>query len=282
MKGAGFDYEPVPYGGAAVREPNPGLARAGQLLVPHLDVDRANVAIWGYGIDPDDWEEELFTPPGADPEAAEAAARNDAYRASLSAAAQEEYATALAGPADQEGRRSDPSGQGCAAKARSEVPDVALAPGGTEQFFEAHEAVLWEMAELTKWDVGMDPRSVRLDQEWAACAVGKGLDFSVVLPEGEDGGGTDASMANRPSPALAIEVAAALGEDGKPIDLDSADPYLRAYPAQVEVALIDFDCRQEVDYMNRIMEIQFDLERQFADKNRDRLEAMKADATKEG
>jgi hypothetical protein len=280
MKRAGFDYKPVPYSGPREQQPHPGYARAGYLMVPPLDPDRVNVAKWGYGLDPEDWEDTLV-PPGADPEAAKTASDNDAYRASLSAAEQAAYDTTLSGSVDAEGRPLAPDGGGCMAESYAQVPEVAVSPSANQAFLADHEDLIFAMVELARWDVGMDPRALALDKEWAKCAASEGLDLSGRAYSVSGHPASDASMANRPSPINAIDHARSLGEDGRPVD-QATPGYLRAYPAQVEVALIDFDCRQEVDYMKRVIAIQTDLEQQFLDANQDRLEAMKTAATREG
>ncbi|MDR1188287.1 MAG: hypothetical protein LBK95_12680, partial [Bifidobacteriaceae bacterium] len=278
MKDAGFEYRPAPYAGP--KEPQPDyISRATYLLVPPLDSDRAAVAKWGYGLDPTDGPSGPFV--GLDPEVEKVMAQNDAYVKSLSAAAQEQYWTAFSGPTDKDGRPL-PNGGGCAAAASEQVPEVGALPDTTASFDAAHGDLIEAMVELTKWEVGMDPRTLALDQEWEQCATAKGLDFSGQAFWFEGGGQADASMYNHPSPVHALDIARSLDADGQPPDPDyqpveGEDPefgYLRAYPAQIDVALADFDCRQQVGYMDRIMAIQHDLERQFIDQNHDRLEAM--------
>ncbi|MDR1441524.1 MAG: hypothetical protein LBJ02_03915 [Bifidobacteriaceae bacterium] len=277
MKRAGFDYYPTPYGGSRELESESGWnVRAKRLMVPVLDSDRARVAQWGYGVDPESWDEVMFA--GQDPEFEKVVARNDAYFESLSASGQELYLTALSGPADPATGYRD-SGQGCASDAFEEVPEVPAASRANDAFDVAHDGILYELVQVTKWYVGLDPRAVALDEEWAACAAGKGLDFAGTAWADPDSEPTvDVSMLNRISPVSALNHARNMGEDGE-WSIDAG--YLRAYPAQVEVALVDYDCRQQLDYMDRIMEIVLDVEQDFLDKNRVALEAMKADALRE-
>jgi hypothetical protein len=290
MKDAGFDYTPVPYSGPREQEPHPGYQRAEFLLVPPLDPDRDNVAEWGYGLDPEPVElaegelPEAVTGPGADPEAFKVSQENRARRDALSLADQREYDLALAGPVDGEGHPLDPDGGGCWAGARAQVPDVPALPSANGTFTAAHEDLIIEMVDVTSWAIGMDPRSLALDQEWERCAAAKGVDFSSVQYDYHGHVATDASMRNRPSPVVALVIARGLDEDGNRVDPADEDTptALRAYPAQVEVALIDFDCRKQVDYMDRMMAIVVDVEQRFVDANKDRLEAMKADAAQGG
>jgi hypothetical protein len=50
-------------------------------------------------------------------------------------------------------------------------------------------------------------------------------------------------------------------------------------PAEAEIALADFDCRAETDYEARFAAIQLELEQEFVDQNRPRLELMVAAAS---
>jgi hypothetical protein len=276
----------VPYSGPREQEPHPGYAQAEYLLVPPLDPDRSSVAKWGYGLDPEPGTQpDNLTPPGADPEAAKTAEENQAYRDSLPIAEQQAYDVTLSGPADAE------SG-GCVAAAGSQVPTVPSQPSANRTFTAAHEGLTMEMVKLTDWHVGMDPRALALDEESERCATGKGLDLSAVEYEWEGRLADQVpSLRNRPSPAAAMIIARELGEDGEKLLMDgddlwetdlSAAPRLQAFPAQVQVALIDFDCREQVDYMDRMMAIVVDVEQEFLDANKDRLEALKADVTREG
>jgi hypothetical protein len=280
MKKAGFDYTPLPYGGAREPEPNLWNVRAAHLMVPQVDPNRDVVAKWGYGVEPESaGGADALAPPGADTAFDQIAAQNDASRESLGASQREAYDETLYGPVDEDGHPVDPEGGGCAAQAYADVPQVAGLPEANKAFNAAHEGLLYELVELTKWDLGMDPRAVTLDQEWERCTVRKGLDFSVKEYPRDGDGGADVSMANRPSPMGAFDIAHMVGKDGQAIsDKDvgiGQDAFaLQAYPAQVEVALADFDCREEIDYMDRLMAILFDVEQRFLDENKDRLEAL--------
>jgi hypothetical protein len=277
MKGAGFDYYAVPYGGPLTEEPHPYLVRADYLMVPPLDSDRAAVAQWGYGVDSEaSVEDELFG--NQDPAVREKTELNQQYVDSLSAAGRHEYQTALYGfDPEREDVQGKPP-EGCLGEALASVPDLDVTPYGGD-FRETYWDLLGQLTEVTTWDVGIDPRSVALDQEWQLCAESKGLDFSTfvftaTMPDGSEVPSSDMALLNRPSPGNAIRLARQLGEDGEMMAAGEGQAALRAYPAQVQVALADYDCRQQTDYMNRLMEIQRDVEQQFLDANRSALEEM--------
>jgi hypothetical protein len=288
MKDAGFEYYPVPWGGETKKKPHPGFARSAYLMVPVLDPDRDIVPKWGYGLDPENQSTGPF--PDQNPEFEETVTKNQQYAESLNAKGQEQYQLTLFGPTDpQTGQPLDGS-DGCAGRAMAQSPQVDR-PKANDDFSTAYNQLRIQFVRVTTWDVGMDPRSVALDEKWAKCAVGKGLDMSDKVFERTDGRPTsDVSMKNRVSPGSAFDKARTLNEDGESIfaglKLDDPvpeglEPAMRAYPAQVEIALIDYDCRKELGYMDRVMEIQIDVEQQFLDKNRTALEAMKNDATRQ-
>ncbi|MDR1394239.1 MAG: hypothetical protein LBJ62_09810 [Bifidobacteriaceae bacterium] len=83
-------------------------------------------------------------------------------------------------------------------------------------------------------------------------------------------------MLNRPSPGTMIDRARSLGQDGQTEEAGLG--LLKAYPAQVEVALIDYDSRQATNYLDRLLAIQRDVEQNFLDENRDQLDKMAAAA----
>ncbi|MDR3360174.1 MAG: hypothetical protein LBO20_05925 [Bifidobacteriaceae bacterium] len=278
MKKAGFDYHPVPYAGSMTESMNPGLARAYYLFVPVLDPSREAVAEWGYGVD-SDTDEGIFA--GQNPEVVESAAKNEQYLASLGSSAQRAFWEAMYGPGFDSEENRGKNVEGCAGEAERQVPYTGDTPP-VASFKERYWDLLIEIVDVTRWDVGMDTRAAELDREWAECAVGKGIDFSGwtfsrVTPNGVEQPLTDVSMLNRPSPGNAIDLARGLDAEGKPISGEEPG-LLRGHPPQIEVALADYDCRRQTDYMARIMEIQRQVEQAFVDENRAQLEELMAAA----
>jgi hypothetical protein len=283
MKDAGFEFYPAPYAGSTEPEPDPYVARGSYLLVPPLDEDRNNVATWGYGMDPE-FDDVVLR---RDPEGDKVREKSDAYLATLTPAAQEQYWVALSGPdwqSEDPDVRQNPR-PGCGQKSYNAFPEIAQ-PAANENFLAAYDDLRRAVVQVTTWDVGMDPRVVALDQEWATCAAGKGLDFAgqdflseaEIAEEGAYGGGN--SFGLRPSPSRAIGTARFEAEDGS--EVPAEDALLTGRPRQLAIALADYDCREETDYLSRILEIQNDVEQRFVDKNRDQLEEMRSAAAREG
>jgi hypothetical protein len=280
MKDAGFDYTPVPYAGP--REPDESrYPWVWQLRVPELAADRETVATWGYGLD-GEASDQALEPPGADPKASEAMAENLEYQESLGVAARAEYDLALFGPVDADGIPLNES-DGCMSGAYARVPAVSSWPPEVKTFIAEYEDMIIDMTDVWRWDVTMDPAAVALDGEWERCVTAKGVDFAgLVFGYGDEDWEIFVAAEGRPSPASAMRAARLLDADGALIGEDSDEERsLRAYPAQVEVALADFDCREELGYMDRMMEIVAQAEQRFLDENRDQLEAMKAAATEQ-
>jgi hypothetical protein len=89
---------------------------------------------------------------------------------------------------------------------------------------------------------------------------------------------SDSGYMNQATPAVAWEFARHLGPDDSQW-LDGDQALLRAGPAQVQVALADWDCRERTDYIGRLLEVQIAAEQRFLEQNYAQLEAMKEDAS---
>ncbi|MDR0627839.1 MAG: hypothetical protein LBG11_11415 [Bifidobacteriaceae bacterium] len=274
MKQAGFVYHPLPYGGPLEAPEDLWLVRSWKLYVPPLSADRAEVEKWGYGIslEMETFEEQFEK--NRNPEAKEVSQRNEEYVNSLTPAAQKEYQMALVG-FEEVTDGPNPEFQGCVGEAYAQVPATKSATDVSDQFEDLYRAVV----EVTKWDVGMDTEALALDQEFTSCLSDKGIDFSFLVFEDEYGWTQDVANLNRVSPSTVFQEAYALREDGSLTPEGEDFVGLQAYPRQVEIALADFDCREELDYMNRMMAIQLRVEQEFVDRHRDRLDELEAAAT---
>ncbi|MDR1188483.1 MAG: hypothetical protein LBK95_13690 [Bifidobacteriaceae bacterium] len=273
MKQSGFTYHQIPYGGPLEAEDDLWLARSWQLMVPGLPDDRATVEKWGYGISPEAETPEDWITDNRDPKAREAGQKNEAYMDSLSPEAQRQYRVALVGY-DEVPDGVDPVSGGCVGKGYEAVPQAKYATDVSAQFEDLYHAVV----EVTKWEVGMDPEALALDSEFAACIAKKGVDLSSMVFERDGEWVRDVSNSSRESPAAAFEYAYSLREDGTPTPRDEEFSGLQAFPRQVEIALADFDCRAELDYMNRIMAVQNRVEKEFVEEHRSRLDELEAHA----
>lgn len=283
MKQAGFDYFPVPFGGSMTEQEDGWLVRGWMLFVPVLADDRDTVEKWGYGTSAEATGMDDILG-DTDPKFVEATLKNQEYQDSLSATARKQYNLALVGAEEIQEGAMLPDGAGCFGQAHSAVPGDAPSTRAYTQFMEAFEDLRRSVVQVTIWDMGVDPRAVALDKEWATCMAAGGTNLPSERFDRDPRRLSDASLLNRFSPATVYFYGAGLDQDGREI-VDWADgqtPAQHAYPAQVEIALADFDCREELDYMNRIMAIQIDVEQAFVDSNKVRLDELESAATRNG
>jgi hypothetical protein len=269
MAKSGFDYYPIPYGGPLTPE-EPWLERGRDLPVPPLDDARKVVAKWGYGIEPE-YSDGVDQTANRDPEHFDIAERNRVYQETLNPEGAKEYWMVLRGWDSPDTGGADPGREAgsCVGEAFAAVPQTVENSGVVNSLFDG---LRQPIVNVVKWDLGVDPEAVALDAEWANCMGGKGITFAPAQFERPDGRVSDVSLLNRPGPHAAFSLAGQMGPAGP--EASGEQPGLHAYPRQVEIALADIDCRAEVDYANRITDIQLRLERRFVDDHRDELAAL--------
>jgi len=208
-------------------------------------VDRGSeewIAEHGYGM--------VLTPEesAAINEQAEVADPNQGYLEALSPGEQDAYNAVLYGVGAAEVGEYDWTTAGCQGAAQHEVRgDASL---DTDDYQDIMQAV----SELYS-GIAQDDDYAVLEGDWAACMA-------------------DAGRPGLPTRQAAIESivekANALGEDV------AARSELRKQ--EVELALVDLDCAEKVDYAQRALAIQFALEEQFILDHQPRLDELLADA----
>jgi hypothetical protein len=256
MTQRGFRYVPQP----APSESS--VAGVGVFLryvpVPLLESDRAEVERDGYGLmaAPDPQK-----PGGLEPDA------NELYRQSLSPAEADAYQIAL------QGDYRVPTTEGsCAAEAMDKYPQSANEGDAQSAFRAAHSGVLeplWDM----RTGVFDDSRVKALNQEWEGCMNVKGYRFD----EGVTGTGPEAAM------VLARETmpdgTAPVVLPGTPVtDIPPEQLSLLGTEPERKVALADFDCRAETDYMARLTAIRVSIDQQFIAEHQAELDRLVAAA----
>ena len=213
----------------------------------------------------------------------DAEAKNAAYRDSLSAEAQREYDIALVGHYD-DASADDPNPSACRTLAMAAHPEPASIASQTVQEllwsadYIADEALSVTSLEASgagfKRSIGNDPRLASLKQEYTECvrANKQGSWYSDEVTD----------------PASMMGIAWGTAADGSVFDpqgatevsiLDIPPEYrgLQANTAQIDIALTDFQCRADTDYVNRYADIQFDAEQAYIDEFRPQLEQLLAD-----
>ncbi|MCL2803991.1 MAG: hypothetical protein FWD29_08615 [Micrococcales bacterium] len=264
MKESGFNYYPTEYGGSAEGLGSSISDMASTLYVPPLDADRSHVERWGYGVDPDtvDTRIEDYSDP--------ADAQNQAYVNGLSPSARSQYNVAFIGYAEVIPGQDQGIG-GCVGNANGVVPEKGVR---SESFDANFNELAWAVKTLTFMDVPSDSAAVKLNREWSQCMMAAGIDVTggqEIIP-------SNTGYLNQATPLMAFFYARSL--ENSDIATDDS-PRLIASPAQVEVAVADYDCRAQTDYFNRILDVQIRVERSFLDLHRAELNDMRAAAREE-
>jgi hypothetical protein len=283
MADQGFKYHPQARGGpAGAPDQLETMAAESDSLrdpmwVPQLPETREQTERHGYGL----WVEyatlvnEGAEARGEDP--------NQAYYDGMSQSEKEAYDLALDNliavdaetwvPATDDGIDGSDS---CRDRAAREYPDPGLEKPLTD--YVNQDLVYGVMADVT-WSVDKDPRTLELDREWAVCMAGFGHDVAEKWGVG-DGGGVGYTS----GPILAWHLARATGPDGQIADTENLWPdqipedqqSLIGSEPEIAIALADFDCREQTDYMSRRIAIHRDLEEQVLADNREALDDLLA------
>lgn len=113
-------------------------------------------------------------------------------------------------------------------------------------------------------DMQSDPRGKELNSEWAACMADEGYTF---------GEPTEAEQS-------IYDLSNSLWDEHDGTDTWEPDPDLvEEYKAQeISTAVADFTCREKIDYQQKQLEIQFEIEQEFVDSHKDALEEFAAAA----
>ncbi|MGC3956371.1 MAG: hypothetical protein QM804_19385 [Propionicimonas sp.] len=258
----GFDYFP---GHDSWDGPEPGseaearyVSRThNRLRIPMLDAERAVVAQVGYGL-----RSAADYIPGEDPGLI-GDPRNDPYVASLSKTERKRYQAELGG---------------CQALFQRRNP-IPKQPYEKDFVRERFGDLLSELTGFhsfgAKDSIEADPRIIQLNSEWRACVAPSGLSIEVARGRAKKPGPWD-------GPMEAIQIAFRTGADGVAADpgdydLERADQQsLIGSAPEIRIALIDYDCRAETDYLNRFIAVQREREQKFLDTHREKLDRLMA------
>jgi hypothetical protein len=231
---------------------------------------------FGYGVTP---AEEVGL---EEPALPEGQAKNAEYREGLSAQAQQEYDLALLGSYDYE-TAHDPDPRSCRMRGHVAHPEpISTVPMATKELLWTVESLAANALDPNPSQAGSgfaesmgnDPRLGSLNQEYVECVLankqGTWYSDEVTQPSGMIGiaWGTaaDGSVFD---PEGATEVST--------LDIPAEYRGLQANEAQINIALTDFQCRAETDYVNRYAEIQFDAEQAYIDQFKPMLDQLLID-----
>lgn len=256
MADEGFDYVPVDQS---------------QYMGVEYDYEERNTEEWvaanGYGMnqtpeqiaEQEEQYEEFVDP-------------NQKYVESLSPGEQTAYYDTLHGvPPTEEEMNEDGSYEynwedaGCYGSAQHEV-------NGEDPFSQEDHQELFD--DLNKmWEkMQDDPAVVKLDKDWAACMADAG--YSDMKKK------QDAMDLVMNAQNAAYEEAMANGEDPEQYMGPSEEQVAEMRDTEIEIALADFRCSEEVNYTDAMLEIQFEAEREFIKEHKAELDAIVAEVEK--
>lgn len=199
---------------------------------------------------------------------------NEDYVSSLSESEQSAYYETLYGPQPEESELSEETSfeynweeAGCMGAAQHEVTGEDV--WSDDEFADLRD----KMNEL--WTTSTEsPDYKKIDAEWAAC-----------MNEAGEPGFTaqmDASTLISNEQSKIYEAAYGDGTevvDPSTVEDPSKSPEMKALgERELELALVDLECRTKVDYRERTLKLQFALEEKFIAENKAALEAFKAAA----
>ena len=248
MQDEGFEYSPDTQSG--------GFTSGGD--IEYEPEDRDWVAQWGYGAvnspfnDPAQPTEEYVDP-------------NGDYLATLSESEQAAFNEALYGPGPDEDEISEDGSfdydwqtAGCQGAAQHQVSGDD--PSQSEEFKPLFDAInaLYE-------DTQSSPEMSDLDAEWAACMDAAGKTGFTTQADAQNSVYDDMNALYEEMP---------VSEDGSG-ELDPAATDALA-EEEVELALVDLDCREETDYRDRSAEVTRVAEEQFISDHQAELDALVA------
>jgi hypothetical protein len=289
MKAAGFVYYPDDV--EPLLEEGESAIRVGdrRLQVPWLPDDPADVERYGYGhYESGDVVYQASPGPAAETD------RNAEYVASLGAAAQREYQVALmgAGLADYVLRGVDadvplPELGGCMGGA-DEAHPMPMVQAMEESPTTLYEDLIYQMldeaadpyAMKDEWDMPSAGTFLRreqidaLDTAWRECVAED-------LPEFGWASVVGVATSEFDGPTGAWDSAVRTNPEGEPWSGASGEEPLEyrsltGTPREISIAVADFRCRRETDYVDRFLAIEREAQEEFIAAHKSELDEMAA------
>jgi hypothetical protein len=278
MKRAGFTYYPQIEEEFEERDFYEGQGI--NLAIPQLPDALADVQRIGYGVSSPD---EMY-PQDVEVEPLESQAKNEAYFDGLSNQAKKQYRLAQSGFDEYiEGETVDDP-DACQPKAYvlypvPDYPDASfLGPmdvlqGVISKGFQTVEGDFLEV--VTPGSVYADERLAALDAEYGAC-----------VKANHNGGLWNPDVVTDPLSMMQTALGTAADGSlvdpsyaGKPIDIADvplANRALIGSQLEIDMAVVDYKCRAETDYVNRFADILVDVETRYIERHQAELDRMMA------
>jgi len=264
MSEQGFEYTPVDYS---------SMGRAEAVGTEELDVEWGTLEFaqeYGYGATTNPWGDQSGEPTDTGEEWVDP---NSEYIEDMSQTEQTAYFAALYGDTSsseppEEGEVVDEydwTTAGCQGKAQHEVYE-----SGNGMDDEEFTALQDEMSAM--WEAAMaDPRVSGLDAEWASCMSDAGYTGLAVVADAEQ---QFYEKVNAIYEDAYVDVDPEAGEADYAAVEDGIQNQLSALTTEeIETAVADYTCRDEVRYTEIQQEVNFEYQQDFVDGHRDSLDA---------
>jgi hypothetical protein len=253
MTAQGFQYTPNPQ--KASQAPMRNVSSwVLTLPVPYLPSDRDTVAQVGYGVMGTPEEQMAEQGMGDDP--------NDAYRETLSPSEAQAYDAALFGDYNNPTQTS-----GCSSEAMAQYPEPDQSSDRQQAFYAEFNSLVRAVQGLVLSDarastdgLWFDSRTLDLDSEWGSCMEAKGYALDP-LPS-EHGPMLGMGLAIRTHPDGTVGPVHN-GDDVSSGQIPVEEKSLLGTEAERAVALADFDCRAQMNYLPRLADIRDSLDTAF-------------------
>lgn len=266
MQEQGFEYTPVDYSSM-----NGAIDPAEELDVEWGTLEFAEQ--YGYGATTNPWGDGEEVAPEPEEEWVDP---NQDYVSSMSETEQTAYYEALYGK--QTFDESDPEAEveynwetaGCQGRAQHEVYEA-----GTGMDSEEFTALQDEMSAM--WEASAaDSRLTELNSTWADCMAEAGFTGMAAVGDGET------SIYDEVN-ALWENAYTDAGEDMTEDDYKAIEEGIQAQlaeitPREIDTAVADFTCREEIKYDEVQREVNFEYQQKFVDEHREELDAWMAAA----
>jgi hypothetical protein len=252
-------FRGVPHPEAAVAYPAGWMGGGLRVArIPFLDEDRQVVARHGYGVTGTPEEEQAAGLP-PDP--------NLEYLESLGEAEAAAYDLAL------NGDWRVPTTEG---SCNREVIDSLPKPTGytdrIQPFYTEFGDLIRAVTNPVMYDFPETQGVVELNQQWAGCMAAQGFELSEEAAVWGPMAGLDLARRTRPDGTVAPPIVESIAI----VDIPAEEWSLLGTEPERAVALADFDCRVETDYLARLAALRVDFDNDIIAANSDALQRLKA------
>jgi hypothetical protein len=265
MAEQGFEYIPVDWS---------SMGGGMEVMPDELDVEWGTLEFaekYGYGATTDPWGtgeqpvpegEEEFVDPNQVVVDAMSDTEREAYYAALYGEPPTEEEMAEGGEFEY-----DWTTAGCSGKAQHEVYETV--DGVEEDEFAALQEEMNSMYEASM----QDPRLTGLNDEWSTCMADAGYPGMAAVGDGETTIYDEVNALYEDAYADVDPSVEMTEEDYAAIEAAVVEARKEITPREIEMAVADFTCREDISYQEIQQEVNFEHQQEFVDAHKDELDA---------